>query len=58
MNNHNEIVDERDRNYIEHLLVELYNDFNNNVNMNIIKFNTLLSNMVSAIPPIYLSTKR
>ena len=40
MNNHNETVDESNRNYIEHLLVELYNDFNNNVNMNIIKFNT------------------
>ena len=40
MNNHNEIVDESGRNYIEHLLVELYNEFNTNVNMNIIKFNT------------------
>jgi hypothetical protein len=40
MNNHNEIVDESGRNYIEHLLVELYNEFNTNVNMNTIKFNT------------------
>lgn len=37
--NHNEIVDESNRNSIEHLLVELYNAFNNNMNMNV-KFNT------------------
>ena len=33
-NVYNEIVDESNRNSIEQLLIELYNAFNNNMNMN------------------------
>lgn len=40
MNNYNEIVDESNRNYIEQLLIELYNEFNNSMNVNNIIFNT------------------
>ena len=43
MNHHienNEIVNENNRNSIEQLLIQLYNEFINNINMNVIELNS------------------